>query len=258
MANYLDTLSGTAKANAAILINDMRAAGITNQFTQAAILDVISKESGFIPKRESFAYKTPADLVRVFGIDLGTAQKLFGNPTAIADYVYGPIHNPHLGNGPNDGHKYPGMGYNQITGLANYKKYGQIVGVDLVNNPERMNEPDIASKVAIAFFRNGIIALNSMGKLAGYHATNINDFKNATDSLGAIYHINAGVGHDKAFLDKDVTHGKAIAESRIAEILNYVQGGVSTAIKSNTGKAIMFFFALSVVGTGIYLYTKAK
>jgi len=43
--------------------------------------------------------------------------------------------NPDLGNGPNDGPKYRGRGMIQITGKSNYKKAGDFLQKDYVNNP---------------------------------------------------------------------------------------------------------------------------
>lgn len=253
MSSYLDTLSQQAKDNAAILIKRMNDKGITNKYTQAGILAVISKESGFIPKSENLNY-TAAQLQKVFNLPAATATSLAGKPKEIGDLVYGPTHNKPLGNGPTDGYKYRGRGYNQLTGLANYKKYGALVGVNLVDNPDLLNSPTVAADVAIEFFKNGIKSLESLGKLSGYNATNINDFKNEKDSLGAIYHVNAGTGSTKAKIDADVTGGKAKAESRIDDILAFVQG----AVQSTPGKALMFFFALSIIVGGVILYNKAS
>lgn len=252
MANYLDTLSPQAKANASTLVAQMKSRGITSPFTHAAVLAVVSKESGFIPKSENLNY-TSAQMQKVFGLDAATANSLVGDQKKIGDYVYGPKRKPTLGNGEGEGFKYRGRGYNQLTGKANYKKYGALIGIDLVDNPDKLNEPKIAADVAIEFFKNGIKSLATLGKLAQYNATNINDFKSAKDSLGAIYHVNAGTGHTAAHINADVTGGKAKADARLDDILKFVNG----AVTSTSGKIIVFFFALSLVGTGIYLYNKS-
>jgi len=44
---------------------------------------------------------------------------------------------------------------NGITGRGNYKMYGQMIGVDLENNPELLERPEIAAKAALAFFLKG-------------------------------------------------------------------------------------------------------
>lgn len=251
MANYLDTLSPQAKANAAKLVERMKAKGITNPFTHAAVLAVVSKESGFIPKNENLNY-TATQLQKVFSVDAVKAAELAGKPEAIGNYVYSPSRKPTLGNKEGEGYKFRGRGFNQITGRYLYDKYGKLAGIDLISNPDKLNDPAVAADVAIEYFKNGIKELSRLGKLSQYNSQDINGFKTAKDSLGAIYHVNAGIGSSKAKIDADVTGGKAKAESRIEDILTFVQGAVS----SNTGKALLFFFAFSVIGTGIYLYNK--
>ncbi|MBF8458394.1 hypothetical protein IV494_14515 [Kaistella sp. G5-32] len=48
-----------------------------------------------------------------------------------------------------DGVKYFGRGYVQITWKKNYRKMGEKFGVDLVNNPEKVLDPDLAMKIMI-------------------------------------------------------------------------------------------------------------
>ncbi len=261
MANYLDSLSGQAKANAATLVAQMKARGITSPFTHAAVLAVVSKESGFIPKSENMNYTTAESVSKVFGIPLANAGAYVKNPKALGDYAYGPVKKPTLGNGVGEGYLYRGRGYNQLTGKANYKKYGDLVGVNLIANPDKLNDPKVAADVAIEFFKNGIKSLATLGKLSQYNATNINDFKTAKDSLGAIYHVNAGTGHTAAHINADVTGGKAKAESRLNDLYSFVSGSVKDigdTLQNNSGKIVMFFFALSIVAGGIVLYKNSK
>lgn len=72
-------------------------------------------------------------------------------PEKIANFVYA----NRLGNGntaSGDGWKYRGRGLIQITGRSNYNTYGDIIGVDLVNFPERAVEVQIASELAGAYW----------------------------------------------------------------------------------------------------------
>lgn len=52
MSNYIDTLTSEQKENLNIIIERLRVKGITNQYMQAGILAVTSKESKFIPQSE--------------------------------------------------------------------------------------------------------------------------------------------------------------------------------------------------------------
>ncbi len=55
---------------------------------------------------------------------------------------------------PGDGARFVGRGYLMITGRANYQIYGTKIGVDLVNNPERVEDPSISAKVLVEYFLN--------------------------------------------------------------------------------------------------------
>jgi len=60
-----------------------------------------------------------------------------------------------LGNqGPGDGAKFCGRGYIQLTGRANYQKYGQALGKDLINNPTLANDPTIAGQLLATFLKD--------------------------------------------------------------------------------------------------------
>lgn len=48
---------------------------------------------------------------------------------------------------PGDGVKFCGRGYVQLTGRANYAKASQKLGVDLIGNPDRAMECDIAARI---------------------------------------------------------------------------------------------------------------
>lgn len=51
-----------------------------------------------------------------------------------------------------DGYKYRGAGPIQITGKANFKKYGDKLGLDLVNNPDLARDFSVGLKLATAYW----------------------------------------------------------------------------------------------------------
>jgi len=57
-----------------------------------------------------------------------------------------------LGNqGPPDGERFKGRGFIQLTGRNNYAVHGNAIGEDLVNQPDKANDPDIASRLLASF-----------------------------------------------------------------------------------------------------------
>lgn len=57
---------------------------------------------------------------------------------------------------PGDGVRYKGRGYIQLTGRANYRDYGNKLGVDLENNPDLAKDPNIAADIAIAYWQQRV------------------------------------------------------------------------------------------------------
>lgn len=61
-------------------------------------------------------------------------------------------HRSDIGNrGPTDGADFKGRGFVQLTGRTNYDRFGAVVGVDLLREPERANEPETAARLLAAF-----------------------------------------------------------------------------------------------------------
>jgi peptidoglycan L-alanyl-D-glutamate endopeptidase CwlK len=99
-----------------------------------------------------------------------------------------------LGNqGPPDGSKYKGRGFVQLTGRTNYTKYGSTVGVDLIGDPDKANDPTIAGKLLAAFVKAKSSAI-SAALAAGDFATArrcINGGTNGLERFTEAYQIGA-------------------------------------------------------------------
>lgn len=52
---------------------------------------------------------------------------------------------------PGDGARYCGRGYIQLTGRANYRTYGGLIGVDLEGNPDIAMDPGVAAEVLAVY-----------------------------------------------------------------------------------------------------------
>lgn len=109
----------------------------------------------FVPIQENMNYSA-ARIPEVFSarrLKGRTPQELAGNPRLLANTVYGGM----LGNdGPNDGWTYRGHGLVQLTGKDNFRRFGDLIGVDLVAEPLRALELPIAAKALIVGVRDGL------------------------------------------------------------------------------------------------------
>jgi predicted chitinase len=152
--------SSEQKENIEYLLSEMEKKGIKDPYTQIGILSVIMKETNFIQKSEVDYSDTANSRIRnTFGKRVRKysdeqLNKLKANPKRFFNVVYANI----IGNGDvesGDGYKYRGRGFNQLTGKGNYRKYGSLAGIDLVSNPDKLNDREVAVKVALQFLTKG-------------------------------------------------------------------------------------------------------
>ena len=145
--------------NIKYLINYMEDAGITNPYTQIGILSLISKECNFIPKSEVDYCKTKNSHIRkTFGSRVPASDSELNSLKCDPKKFFNRVYAKTVGNrGGNDGWLYRGRGFNQLTGIKNYEKYSKMAGfgTKLVENPDLLNQPEIAAKVALAFLTKG-------------------------------------------------------------------------------------------------------
>ena len=189
------------------LIDEMKRVGITDSYAQIGILSVIDKESNFKSFKEvGYCGTSDSRIVSIFGNKRGNMCKsLKCNDAKFFDCLYGYKSGLSLGNDqPGDGWKYVGRGLNGLTGKANYRKYGGLVGVDLVSNPELMEDPKIAAKVAITYFTKG------------KSASSLPKFKSKEDSVNYFADLNAG-RRNSSF-----GRGAAIASSKKFDVGNNI------------------------------------
>ncbi len=112
-----------------------------------------------------------------------TASAAVGHPVEVASRAYG----GRMGNSPypsHDGYTFRGRGALQLTGRANYKRFGEMLGIDLTGNPDLAATPDTSILIALEFFR--------LGK--------VNDAIDASDFAGArrITNVGSRFAKDKA------------------------------------------------------------
>lgn len=136
--------------------------GITGKNAIAAMCAIAGGECGLIPKSEGHVYKE-SNLRKVFpnlkedqikrASAKGVSKKEFFS-IVYGEYKPSRINNRNVA----DGGLYYGRGFNQLTGHGAYvninnklvKKYGN--SYNILNNPDRVNNPDVAAKALVAFY----------------------------------------------------------------------------------------------------------
>lgn len=114
----------------------------------------------------------PTRYTRARAIEHGRTQDKAADQRAIAIHVYG----DRLGNrqGTDDGWRYRGRGPIQVTGRANYRECGQVIGVDLESEPSLLELRSTGAESTAWFWRKH--------KLTGYNG----------DVLSVTRRINGG------------------------------------------------------------------
>jgi putative chitinase len=207
----------TEKKAMSLLDTYMDKYGITNPYMKTAILGIILSEGGFDGHPENMNYSKER-LPEVWGKFSKTgkvvkkgqgkynynelATNLEHKPEDLANFIYG----DRLGNGgknTNDGWTYRGRGLNQLTGKGSYKKLGKQLGVDLINNPELLDEdPELQAHAAVLFIYNRInktlprlVKNNSSYKKRFEDYLDYNNIDNLEDASFLLTSANAGFGN---------------------------------------------------------------
>lgn len=97
---------------------------------------------------------------------------------------------------PGDGVRFKGRGYVQLTGRANYKKMSDVVGVDLIANPEAALRPEIATKIMFYGMEHGSFTGK---KLADYFNERKEDWVQARRIINRLDKAHLIADHSRRF-----------------------------------------------------------
>lgn len=233
---YFSTLTPQKMEAIRVVVAALNKRGLTNRKLQAGILAVISKESNFVPVREVSYATTPNERIRrIFGkhvADLSESELTRTKQDAreFFDHVYGS-----RGDNRGKGYFFRGGGLNQLTFRSGYKKYGEMIGKDLVGNPDLITRLDVAADVAAAYFYNSLVNAPSLQRTA-YKFQKPNDFQTVTDGALAAYNANAGWGKSPEKIKQDQTGGYALTMKRAKGFYMLLSTGAATG-KGNSDNA---------------------
>lgn len=102
---------------------------------------------------------------------------------------------------PITGHAYYGRGFVQLTWKANYKKMGDLLGLDLVNQPSLALRADVATEI---LFEGMLTARSYRGDFTGrsleqYFNTSTEDWYNARKIINGLDKASAIASYGKQF-----------------------------------------------------------
>ena len=128
------------------LDNELRAAHMIGQCAHESLQFTVTAENLFYSTPERIRAIWPSRFASV-----AAARPFARNPRKLANKVYG----GRLGNTqPDDGFNFRGRGYLQLTGRSNYRTFGNKIGVDLENDPDRAEDPGVAWLIAACYMAN--------------------------------------------------------------------------------------------------------
>lgn len=178
-----------SESNINSILNALEEQGITNPYVQAGILATTAKENQIQPQSENLRYTSVARLRKVWPNLFPTdesAKPYINNPEKLGNFVYG----GKFGNAQNEGYKYRGRGYNGLTFKENYRRYGQMIGKDLVSNPDLVNNPEIAAKILAIFYKD---MMNKVGcRPSKYTLDQSNQIGNLDSAVRVSVAVTAG------------------------------------------------------------------
>ena len=134
-----------------VLNTAMNKYGIVTRLRIAAFIAQVGHESGQLTRLVENLNYSAEGLMKTWPsrFDLVRAPAAARKPEQIANIVYA----GRMGNTePGDGWKYRGRGLFQVTGRANYAACGEALGLDLINQPTLLEQPQYAAMSAAWFW----------------------------------------------------------------------------------------------------------
>lgn len=150
----VDIVGSPCDAVAKSLTKYAAAYGMTTPARLAEFLAQIANETGgFVRWNENLNYSVTG-MVKTWPSHFTQAKALtcYGHPDLIAECAYG----GRMGNGAEgsgDGWKYRGRGALQLTGKDAYARFGRVLGLDLVANPDLAADPFDSTLIALEYFK---------------------------------------------------------------------------------------------------------
>ncbi|MDX2307607.1 MAG: hypothetical protein NW216_05150 [Hyphomicrobium sp.] len=172
----------------------------------AYILGSVAHETGkFSINAENAKYNSASRLMTIWPSKFPTladAEPYVGNEEKLLNFVYG----GRYGNvEPGDGFKYRGRGLVQLFGRENYRRFGQMLGIDLESDPNLVGHPGIGARVVFnVIFPNG-----DASKLSRYFNATTEDWVGARRIMAGGQHgAEAVKSLSLVFLDCIKTAGR--------------------------------------------------
>jgi len=169
-------------------------------------------------------------------VETFTFAPISEGPSPLNTHPPGPPFNKYdrradLGNlGPPDGARFKGRGFIQLTGRKNYEYYGDLLGYNLIGNPELANTPQPAARILAAYLKENEPTIRSAlaaGDLAAARKT-INGGGNGLDGFRAAFVLGhkmvRGSDRELAFL-KESSERHEIKKVKAVSISNSASRG---------------------------------
>lgn len=153
------------------LISACDQVGLTTKEQKAAVLGICGGESKWVPQKEAYNYSlSRIQQVYRFASD-ADAQRYSRAPSKditreeFFSWAYGPTQRGanFLGNRTDeDGGRFYGRGFIQLTGRSNYERYQRLgtelgLNIDIVNNPETLNtDINVSALIAALYFKDRV------------------------------------------------------------------------------------------------------
>lgn len=160
-----------ASAGITALIAACDKVGLTTKYAKCALLGIAGGESKWVPQKEKYNYN-PVRLKQIFSTattevveQYSYAEKKGMSRSDFFSFFYGPSFRGKnfLGNKTDeDGGKYFGRGFIQLTGRGNYERYQKLanqtgLNLDIVNNPDSLDDDiEVSALVAALYIKDRV------------------------------------------------------------------------------------------------------